>query len=40
MKALVLTAPGKTEIRDIEKPIPADDEVLLKIGAVGFAAAI
>ncbi|PVD52952.1 sorbitol dehydrogenase [Terrimonas sp.] len=36
MKALVLTAPGKTEIRDIEKPIPADDEVLLKIGAVGF----
>lgn len=36
MKALVLTEIGKTEIRDIEKPVPAADEVLLKIGAVGF----
>ncbi|MFT3705151.1 MAG: zinc-binding alcohol dehydrogenase family protein [Agriterribacter sp.] len=36
MKALVLVEPGKTEIRDIEKPSPSDDEVLLRIGAVGF----
>lgn len=36
MKALVLTAPGKTTIRDIDKPGILDDEVLLKIGAVGF----
>lgn len=36
MKALVLTEPGKTEIRDIEKPAYGPDEVLLRIGAVGF----
>lgn len=36
MKALVLVAPGKTELRDIEKPSPSPDEVLLHIGAVGF----
>ena len=36
MKALVLVAPGKTELRDIEKPTPSPDEVLLHIGAVGF----
>lgn len=36
MRALVLVEPGKTEIREIEKPMPAADEVLLKIGMVGF----
>ncbi|MGN6493899.1 MAG: zinc-binding alcohol dehydrogenase family protein [Agriterribacter sp.] len=36
MRALVLVEPGKTEIREIEKPFPAADEVLLKIGMVGF----
>ncbi|MHA8061625.1 zinc-binding alcohol dehydrogenase family protein [Aquirufa beregesia] len=36
MKALFLTEVGKTEIRDIEKPIPATGEVLLRIGMVGF----
>lgn len=36
MRALVLVEPGKTEIREIEKPVPAADEVLLKIGMVGF----
>jgi len=36
MKALFLTAVGKTEIQEIDKPIPKSDEVLLKIGMVGF----
>ena len=36
MKALFLTAIGQTELREIEKPIPGPDEVLLKIGMVGF----
>lgn len=36
MKALVLEAPGVTQIREIEKPGYAPDEVLLRIGAVGF----
>ena len=36
MKALFLTAIGQTEIREIEKPIIGPEEVLLKIGMVGF----
>ena len=36
MKALFLTAIGQTEIKEIEKPIPNEEEVLLKIGMVGF----
>lgn len=36
MKALFLTAIGQTEIRDIEKPSIGPEEVLLKIGMVGF----
>jgi len=36
MKALVLVEPGKTEIREIEKPSPGDGEVLLRIAKVGF----
>lgn len=36
MKALVLVAPGKTELRDITVPEPAPEEVLLHVGAVGF----
>ena len=36
MKALFLTAIGQTEIREIDKPTPGPDEVLLKIGMVGF----
>ena len=36
MKALFLTAIGQTEIKEIEKPIPKEEEVLLKIGMVGF----
>ncbi|MHA8100680.1 zinc-binding alcohol dehydrogenase family protein [Aquirufa nivalisilvae] len=36
MKALFLTEVGQTEIREIEKPIPAAGEVLLRIGMVGF----
>ncbi len=36
MRALVLVEPGKTEIREIEMPVPADDEVLLRISMVGF----
>lgn len=36
MKALFLTAIGKTEVREIEKPIPEAHEVLIRIGMVGF----
>ena len=36
MKALFLTAIGQTEIREIEKPSIGAEEVLLKIGMVGF----
>ncbi|HET9054996.1 MAG TPA: alcohol dehydrogenase catalytic domain-containing protein, partial [Cyclobacteriaceae bacterium] len=36
MRALVLVEPGKTEIREIPMPAPTDDEVLLRIGMVGF----
>jgi len=36
MKALFLTAVGQTEIREIEKPSIGPEEVLLKIGRVGF----
>lgn len=36
MKALFLTEPGKTEIREIDRPIPKEGEVLLKVGRVGF----
>jgi threonine dehydrogenase-like Zn-dependent dehydrogenase len=36
MKALFLTAIGKTEIREIDIPIPGAEEVLLRIGMVGF----
>lgn len=36
MKALVLEAQEKVALREIEKPTPGPEEVLLKIGAVGF----
>jgi threonine dehydrogenase-like Zn-dependent dehydrogenase len=36
MKALTLLAPGKTEIRYIPVPAIAHDEILLKVGMVGF----
>lgn len=36
MKALFLVEPGKTEVRDIDKPTVSDGEVLLKVGQVGF----
>jgi threonine dehydrogenase-like Zn-dependent dehydrogenase len=36
MKALFLTEPGKTEIREIDQPAVKDGEVLLKVGRVGF----
>jgi threonine dehydrogenase-like Zn-dependent dehydrogenase len=36
MKALFLTEVGKSEIREIEKPIPKPNEVLLKVEMVGF----
>jgi len=36
MKALYLTEPGKTEIREIDRPVPKAGEVLLKVGKVGF----
>ncbi|MDN3204301.1 zinc-binding alcohol dehydrogenase family protein [Algoriphagus sediminis] len=36
MKALFLTDVGKSEIREIEKPSPGDEEILLKVDKVGF----
>ena len=36
MKALFLTEVGKTEVREVPKPVPGPGEVLLKIGMVGF----
>jgi len=36
MKALYITEPGKTELKDAERPVPAADEVLLRVGMVGF----
>lgn len=36
MKALLLTAPSKLEFTDMPNPVPADDEVLLRIRACGI----
>ena len=36
MKALYIVEPGKTELREIEQPKPTKDEVLLRVGMVGF----
>lgn len=36
MKALFLTEVGKSEVREIEKPVPKPNEVLLKVEMVGF----
>jgi threonine dehydrogenase-like Zn-dependent dehydrogenase len=36
MKALVLTKPGETEVREINPPLPSAGEVLLRVGMVGF----
>ena len=36
MKALFLVKPGETEIREIEMPIVGPEDVLLKVGMVGF----
>lgn len=35
MKAAFLTEPGKIELRDISVPVPEDDQVLVKVEAVG-----
>ncbi|EAZ79346.2 zinc-binding alcohol dehydrogenase family protein [Algoriphagus machipongonensis] len=36
MKALVITEVGKTEIQEVEKPNISSEEVLVKVGMVGF----
>ena len=36
MKALYIVEPGKTELREIERPRPGEGEVLLRVGMVGF----
>jgi len=36
MKAFVITEPTKFELQEIEKPIPKNDEVLVKVSASGF----
>lgn len=36
MKAFFITAPGKTEIRQIGRPVPAGGEVLLRVRMVGL----
>ncbi len=35
MKQAVMTSPGKIEIRDIEKPTPPADEVLIRVQRIG-----
>lgn len=35
MKAAFLTEPGKIELRDISVPVPEDDQVLIRVEAVG-----
>ncbi len=35
MKQAVMTSPGKIEIRDVSRPKPASDEVLLQISRIG-----
>lgn len=36
MKALYILEPGRTELREIDSPRPAETEVLLRVGMVGF----
>jgi len=36
VKALYIVEPGKLEVRDIEKPLPAPGEVLLRVRMAGF----
>jgi 2-desacetyl-2-hydroxyethyl bacteriochlorophyllide A dehydrogenase len=36
VKALYIIEPGRTELREIDKPSPAPDEVLLRVSMVGF----
>jgi len=36
MKALYIVEPGRTELREIEPPRPAEGEALLRVGMVGF----
>lgn len=36
MKALYIIEPGTTELREIDRPKPADGQVLLRVGMVGF----
>lgn len=36
MKALFLVEPGKTEVREIDWQLPGPEEVLLRVGMVGF----
>ncbi|HUW18809.1 MAG TPA: zinc-binding alcohol dehydrogenase family protein [Sedimentisphaerales bacterium] len=36
MRALYIVEPGKTELREIDPPKPAEGEVLLRVGMVGF----
>ena len=36
MKALYILEPGRTELREIDPPRPAETEVLLRVGMVGF----
>lgn len=36
MRAFVITEPNRAELRDLPKPVPAPDEVLIKVAAAGF----
>src|SRR5512142_2836826 len=35
MRQAVMTSPGKIEFRDVEKPTPAADEVLIRVQRIG-----
>src|SRR5438132_1319785 len=36
MNALYITEPGKTEVREINTPVPGDEDVLLRVRLVGY----
>ena len=36
MKALLINEPGKSSLVELEQPIPAADEVLIRIDRIGF----
>lgn len=36
MKALIIEAPNQISVREVPRPVPADDELLIRVAAAGF----